>query len=120
MAIQKYFDIEQSNEVTIMLLISEDDVDRLVVNDLQRAIVSFVEQERPHKLLVDFANVRRFSSETINALIRARRRLGEYHAKICLCGMRPEVHDVFRLMRLDGTVFDIVPTRIEGLQCLNT
>ncbi len=118
MAVQKFFEIEQRNDLTIMLLISEDDVDRMAVNDLQRAIVAFVEQERPHKLLVDFVNVRRFSSETINALIRVRRRLGEYQGTLCLCSMRPEVHDVFKLMRLDGTVFEIVPTRAEGIPFL--
>jgi anti-anti-sigma factor len=117
-AVRRFFEIEQRNDITILLLISENDFEELLVNDLQRAIVAFVEQERPHKLLVDFVNVRRFSSETINGLIRARRRLNEYQAKMCLCSMRPEIHDVFRMMRLDGTVFDIVPTRNEALQYL--
>lgn len=118
MAIEKFFHIQQMHDVTIMSLISEDEVDRLMMNDLQRAIIAFVEQERPLKLLVDFAGVRRFSSETISALIRARRRLTEYHGQISLCAMRPEVREVFRLMRLEGTVFDIVTSREDGLQLL--
>ena len=43
----------------------------------------------------------------------------EYHAKMCLCAMRPEIHEVFRLMRLDGTVFEIVETEEQGMASLN-
>lgn len=119
MEVNKFFDVELRGTVTIMRLISEDSIDHLLINELQRAIIMFVEQERPIKLLVDFSKVRRFSSETINALIRARRRLLEYHAKMCLCSMRPEIHEVFRLMRLDGTVFEIVETEEQGIASLN-
>lgn len=119
MQVQKFFDVELHNGVTVMRLISEDSVDHLLINELQRAIVNFVEQERPMKLLIDFTQVRRFSSETINALIRARRRLLDYHAKMCLCAMRPEIHEVFRLMRLDGTVFEIVESEADGISFLN-
>jgi len=113
-ALHKYFDVEQQGPVTVMTLIGEDQADHLLVNEIQRAIVAFVEQERPHRLIVDFVNVRRFSSETINALLRARRRLVEYQGEMRLCGMRPEVREVFRLMRLDGTVFDVFEDRTEA------
>ena len=111
----KLFDVSQHGSVTVLTLVSLDTMDHLLSNELQTAVVSFVEQTRPQNLLVDFNTMRRFSSETINALLRARKRLAAYQGEMKLCGMRPEIREVFRIMRLDGTVFEIYDTAEQAL-----
>ena len=111
----KLFEVNQHGSVTVMTLVSQDTMDHLLSNELQTAVVSFVEKERPQNLLVDFNSMRRFSSETINALLRARKRLAAYQGEMKLCGMQPAIRDVFRVMRLDGTVFEIYDTAAQAL-----
>ena len=111
----KLFDVSHQGTVTVLKLCSHDMMDHLLSNELQTAVVAFVEQERPQNLLVNFNDMRRFSSETINALLRARKRLAAYEGEMKLCGMRPEIRDVFRVMRLDGTVFEIYETFEQAL-----
>ena len=111
----KLFEVSHQGSVTVLKLISHDLMDHLLSNELQTAVVAFVEQDRPQNLLVDFNDMRRFSSETINALLRARKRLAAYQGEMKLCGMRPEIRDVFRVMRLDGTVFEIYDTVEQAL-----
>ena len=84
--------------------------DRTLCGELQDAMLSFVEAARPQRLIVDFADIRRMVSATINTLLLTRKSLKARQASLLLCRMDQEVRRIFQTMRLEGLVFPIVDT----------
>ena len=71
-------------------------------------LMEFVEQHKPRRIVVDFETVTRFSAAAIGALIRVEKRVRDYSGRIRLSGMHPDVREVFKITRLDGSVFKIL------------
>ena len=63
------------------------------------------DDERP-KLLINFQDVKFFSSAAINKLIVLEKRMRASGGKLRLSNLRPEVRDLFSFTNLDG-LFDI-------------
>lgn len=106
----EHFTVEYREQVVVVSLTDLDLLDRLITNELQDELVRFVETEKPTCLILDFQRVRRCSTEIINALLRARKRVTQSGGRMKLSNMRPEMREVFRLLNLDGTVFEIYNT----------
>ena len=106
----KHFSVEQRDRVTVLHLTDMDLLDRLITNELQDELLKFIEANNPPCLIISFKEVRRCSTEIINALLRSRKRVGEYKGKTKLCNMRDEIRDVFKMLNLEGSVFDIYKT----------
>ncbi len=110
----QHFQVERAGGITTVTLTSAELLDRLVTNELQDELINLVESEQPVKLIISFDGVRRCSTEMINALLRARKRVGEYQGQIRLCAMRSTIRDVFKMLNLDGKVFQIFDTKADA------
>jgi len=107
----QFFDVRQSGEITELRLKDPSFFD-LIQNELLRnAIVEFIQQRRPSKLLLDFSDVRYCSSPVIGVILDAQRHLVSEGYQMKLCGMNDAVRDNFKILKLDGTVFDIHTTK---------
>jgi anti-sigma B factor antagonist len=71
------------------------------------ALVEFVEQQRPRRLVVNLELVDRIQSVAIGALIRLDKRMRAYSGQLRLCGMHRDLRQVFKVTKLDGAVFRI-------------
>lgn len=109
-ATYRHISVEHREGVTIATLTNFELLDRLMTNELQDELVAFVEAEKPNLLVINFAQVKRCSTETINAILRCRKRSLENGGQLKLCGMSKEIRDVYRMLRLEGTVFEIYDT----------
>lgn len=85
----------------------------------KREIFAMVEQYNPKKLIINFAPVRFCSSETIGILIQLNTELKPRDTQLYLCGMRESIREVFRVLNLDGTVFEIRGTVTNALKSLD-
>ncbi len=112
----KHFNLEHNNEVSVVTLTDTELLDRLLTNELQDELVDFVESEKPTQMIINFQEVRRCSTEIINALLRSRKRLSAHDGRLKLCQMRAEIREVFRLLNLEGTVFKIYKTVSDAVQ----
>ena len=110
MAAQKHFSVEQHDDITVVQLTDLELLDRLVTHEMQEELVQFAESEKPSKLIVNFAQVRRCSTEVINAMLRTRKRIASEGGEMRLAGMQTTIRDVFRMLNLEGNVFDIFDT----------
>lgn len=106
----KHFSIEHREGVTIATLINFELLDRLITDELQEELVTLVESEKPQMLIISYTQVRRCSTEVINAMLKCRRRTLDYDGKFKLCGMSKDIRGVYRILKLDGTVFEIHDT----------
>jgi serine/threonine protein kinase len=71
---------------------------------------SLIGEESPEKMILNFASVRHCSSEAISMLIQLKTELMPYGTTLYLCGMRDSIREVFRVLNLDGKVFQIRDT----------
>jgi anti-sigma B factor antagonist len=65
--------------------------------------------QKPGRILVDVAGMEYISSSGIGVLVSALRRCRQAGIGMTVCGMRPEIAELFKLTRLDQ-VFDIAAT----------
>jgi len=103
----KHFETVQSEGVVVLRLKSGDLIARLITDELQEEMVAFADLHAPEKLVIDFDGIRRCSTATINALLRTQKQVKNNRGDVRLCGMSPSIREAFRVLNLDGGVFDI-------------
>lgn len=107
---KKHFQVERRNSAVVLHLKDPNLFDTLLINGLHDELLEFIELEKPQKLLVDFKRVTYSSTAVINALLRAKKRVGAEGGQLKLSSMAEPIREQFRILNLDGTVFDIYPS----------
>ena len=103
----KYFRIERQRDVVVVTLTVSDFRGEVTNFESKRELIQIVQGEKPDKLVIDFQNVQSFSSDFIGTLLSLKRQVGT-GGKIKLCSMQPAQREIFRVCRLDDTVFPIL------------
>jgi anti-anti-sigma factor len=115
---RRRFDVALSGDVTIVRLKDPRLSELLEITELHDELIDFIEQQEPRHLLVDFATVTACSTAVINALLRAKKRLLNHGGRFALCSMHEKVREAYRVLNLDGTVFEIYDSLPEALDAL--
>lgn len=74
------------------------------MSDIEQITSQFrqaVEQHKPKHLIVDFSQVRFFSSQVLGLLVEHWRKLHQNGGKVAICGINPQLTRVFRITNLD-------------------
>lgn len=90
------------------------------VDDIDGAAESlrkYVENNKPKALVVDFADVKFFSSQVLGMLVDIWRRLREYDACILICGITPQLSRVFKITNLDR-IFEFYEDKTAAMDAL--
>lgn len=111
----EHFRIVVDGDVIVVTPTVFDFLDQVTNFESKRELIRFAQEHRPGKAVVDFHNVQRFSTEFIGMLLSFKRQMGA-NGKIALCAMQPVHRDIFRVLNLDGTVFQIFATVDEAVQ----
>ncbi len=82
-----------------------------------RQLMDLAERSDLPNLLIDFHNVQLLTSTMINELLQVRKKCAEQHIHLKLCGMSPELSDVFKKLKLEKT-FEIHGDRAQALKAL--
>jgi len=102
-----HFRIERKADVIIVTPTVFDFIDQTSNFESKGELVEFAQREKPLKVVVDFQNIQRFSTEFIGTLLSFKKQIGA-GGKIKLCSLQPVQRDIFRVLNLDGTVFEIL------------
>ncbi|KKL57020.1 hypothetical protein LCGC14_2239560, partial [marine sediment metagenome] len=73
-----------------------------------------VDEQAQRKLLLDFSRVKFLSSAMLGVLISLQKRSAGIKGRVVICGLRPELHKVFKITRLDK-LFDFYDNETEAL-----
>ena len=111
MSDEKHFRMERQEGVTVLQLLDLRLLDTLVVSEFQEELIRHLNEQKPKRVVVDFAAVSHCSTAVINGLLRAKKRLMEWGGDLRLCHMQPAVREAYQLLNLDGTVFHIYETQ---------
>lgn len=106
----QHLTVRRADDVLVIQLIDPKLFDTTTVTQLQDELLCLVDAERPAKAIVDFSRVAHCSTAVINGLLRAKKKILANGGQLKLCGMAVGIRDAYKMLNLDGTVFQIHDT----------
>lgn len=111
----RHIRVERHDPICVIVLLDRFILDRSLIVELSDELTAFVAESKPTRILLSFHHVRRFCTEVITVLLRVRKLILQYEGRMALCDMTDEIHEVFRIMRMDEAIFKIFPSCAAGL-----
>ena len=93
--------VQDIQGVTVVSFSGTSILDESTVISLGRRLYDLVENQDKRKLLLDFTDVKFLSSSMLGVLIRLQKRLAPPRGRMAIVGLRPDLHRVFKITRLD-------------------
>ncbi len=106
----RYFDVHFEDEVTVIRLADPQFFNTDDYADLQGEFLQFAEEVRPPLLVVEFRQMTYCSTALISGLLGMQKRLAKHGGNLKLSRLSPGAREIFRSLRLEGTVFSIHET----------
>ena len=101
----------------VVEFIDKNLLDEVALSQIGQQLSDLLTEDTQPLLVLDFATVAHMSSSALGMLITFRKRVNQAGGKLCLCNIRPEIHEVFEITKLTE-LFEIQPTRIAALASL--
>jgi len=93
--------ISKIEGVTVVEFHDSAMLDGPAVESIASDLYALVDERAVRKLLLDFRRVQFLSSRMIGVLTELHKRSQAIKGKVVVCGLRPNLHKVFHMMRLD-------------------
>lgn len=108
-------DIDEFGDITIAKFIDNKILDETNIQVIGNQLFALVEQDGRKKIVLDFSNVEYLSSAALGKLITMEKKVNAARGKLRLCGIRPDIFEVFAITKLNK-VFTICDDQDEALQ----
>ena len=115
MSQQSYLKYDVLEDVLFVRIVGEVLLDPLAVREMSDELMEAITRHEQRRLLVSFSEVARCSTDVINALLLAKKRLLAEGGELKLCEMAPNIRHTYQMLNLDGTVFRIYETVDDAL-----
>ena len=115
MAEYKRFEVTHENGVTVLRLVDAELSDLVLQDAIHEELMGLVEADKPAKMLLDFSAVQYCTTGIIGSLLTTKKRVVGGGGEFKLCGLTKHVHDAFKALNLENTVFDVYATKDEAL-----
>jgi anti-anti-sigma factor len=76
-------------------------LDELAIRGIGEELLAILDKSEERNILLDFRAVQFMSSSALGMLIRFSKRCKEFKARLKLCGISPEIYQVFKITALD-------------------
>jgi anti-anti-sigma factor len=86
---------------------------------LSSEICEFIQSKKPCAVIVDFGEVKFFSSEVLGVLINVRKKLSALGSKVVISGLNPKLYRVFRITNLDS-IFNFYDDKVLAIEALSS
>jgi len=104
----------QERGITVVTFIERKILEAAHIMELGEELLQLVDKNGNKDLLLDFSGVEFLSSAALNKLIILDKKIRSIAGRLKMCGMMPEIREVFVITRLTQ-LFDIVDTREKAL-----
>ena len=110
MADYKRFDVTVTDGVTVICPVDKELSDLVLQDELHEELLGFLANEQPQKLVINFGRVEYCTTGIINSLLSVKKRVMAAGGQFNMCCLTQHVHDAFRALNLEGTVFQVFET----------
>ena len=95
-------ELEQVGEITVIRITNKRLVDDAIVDVVGRELLRLAGDPGRARMLLDFRGVESLSTGVLSVLLSLRQRLLAQGGRLALCGLRPEVREVFTIAGMEG------------------
>jgi anti-sigma B factor antagonist len=89
------------------------------IEKVSSQIKQFVADNRPKKMVIDFTQVKFFTSQVLGLLLDTWRKLQASGGEVVISGINPQLHRVFKITNLDK-IFRFFPDEQTALKAFDT
>lgn len=115
MADYKRFTVEHVDGITVIRPTDKELSDLVLQDELHEELMSFLAAEKPQRLIINFGAVEYCTTGIINSLLSVKKRIIAAEGQFKMCCLTQHVHDAFRALNLEGTVFEVFPSEAEAV-----
>lgn len=115
MADYKRFNVKHVDGVVVARPIDKELSDLVLQDELHEELMRFLADDNPKKLVINFGAVEYCTTGIINSLLSVKKRVIAADGQFKMCCLTQHVHDAFRALNLEGTVFEVFPTEAEAV-----
>ena len=118
MSTYHYFITEESTQAMIVHITEPRMSGQVNAEIFRLELAQLVADTAPRNLIIDFHSVKMISSSFVAALILSKKHLDRDRVSLFLCDMPGSVREVYRILNLEGTMFDIfdsVPSALRAV-----
>lgn len=112
----KRFTVAHENGVTILRLLDPELSDLVLQDAVNDELTTLVKEDKPSKLLIDFSVVEYCTTGIIGSLLTTKRLVVAGGGEFKLCSLTKHVHDAFKALNLENTVFSVYATQDQALE----
>lgn len=109
--------LDNVEEVAVVRFTDDKVMDPARIEQLGKELLRLTDAKENENVVINFSNVKFFSSAAINKLIVMEKRMRSKGGRVMLSNLRPEVRDLFNLTNLDD-LFQIEEEQNAAIQSL--
>ena len=98
--------VTTDRDVTVVALLDEEILHENTINDITKTLFLLVDEKSPMQMLVNFAAVKRLSSDMLGTLLRLLKRINQNQGDLKLCSIIPPLYEMFAITKVNQ-IFDI-------------
>jgi len=110
-------EIKMEQGVTVVIFEATSITNPEEIAVVSRQIEEFIEENHPEKVVVDFGQVRFFSSQVLGELLKIRAKLEPYGGEVVISAIEPKLHRVFAITNLDK-IFRFFPNKDDAVKAM--
>jgi anti-sigma B factor antagonist len=88
------------------------------IASVSKQIKEFIEKKKPKEVVVDFENVKFFSSAVLGLLLDIRAKLKTYDGEVVISAINPQLYRVFKITHLDR-IFKFFPDKENAVKAVS-
>ena len=112
----RFYDVEERDGAMIARIVDPYLQGDALAECLKLELLQIVEVQSPQLVVIDFQNVKLVSSLAVSSLLTVNQRLAAMGVYLKMCSMNDSLRQLFRTLRLDGSLFKIYATLPEALE----
>jgi anti-anti-sigma factor len=113
-AMHRYFNVDRTDDAIVAQIV-EAHLNGAALADFIKQEMLEMLQDSPKTLIIDFGNVKSVSSSIISSFLQIANRTRTTDARLVFCCMSESLRSIFKTLKLDGSVFQIVDTLEEAI-----
>ena len=108
-------EMEQVGDVTVVRITHKRLLESAQVEGVSQSLMRLAGDPGRNQMLVDFGTVESLSRTVLATLLLLRKKLTAHGGRLALCGLRPDVREVFAITGLEGAL-NVYVSEQEALQ----
>ncbi len=93
--------IREVSGVTVITLGQRDVSSVLEIDKTSEIFVGYIKSNQPSKLIINFDDIKFFSSKALGMLLNGWKKIEAYGGKMIISGINPQLSRLFRITNLD-------------------